>query len=156
MKRAFLMSIYIGAVALSAGCGRRDAAEADKKDIIDLATRPASAGSIAPVEVVGCLTASGDRFVVTHVDKDNSKTVAYELAKQEDQLRALIGKEVRVTGEAQPTQKVETHEVTPPRPAATSGAADAKAQVSTVENTKVDMQKLTVASVSPTGDSCPR
>ena len=156
MKRAILMSIYIGAVALSAACDRRDAAQADKKNILDLATHPAPAGSIAPVEVIGCLSASGDRFVVTHVDKDDSKTVAYQLVNAEDQLRPLVGKEVRVSGEAQPTQKAETRAVTPPQPAATSGRSDTKAQVSTVENTKVDMQRLTVASVSPTGDSCPR
>ena len=101
---------------LCIGCGRRDASQDGKKNILDLAT-PAPAGAIAPVEVVGCLSASGDRFVLSHVDKENSKTVAYQLVNADDQLRPLVGREVRVTGEAPPTQKAETRAITPPAPA---------------------------------------
>ena len=153
MKRTILMSICAGAVVLSVGCGRRNAQD-DKKNILDLATHPAPAGAIAPVEVVGCLSASGNRFVVSHIDKDDSKTVAYQLVNADDQLRPLIGREVRVSGEAQATQKAETRAVTPPQPAATSGKSEPEAKVTTVEETKLDMQKLAVASVSPTGDPC--
>jgi hypothetical protein len=153
MKRTILMSICVGAVALSVGCGRRDASPEDKKNIIDLATQPAPAGT-APVEVVGCLSASGDRFVLSHIDKDDSKTVAYQLINADDQLTSYVGREVRVSGEAQPAQKAETRAVTPPQPAATSGKSGANATVTTVEETKVDLQKLAVSSVSPTGDAC--
>ena len=154
MNRTILMSICVAGVAFSVACGRRDTAQSDKKNILDLATHPAPAGSIAPVEVIGCLSASGSRFVLSHADKDNSKTVAYQLVNADEQLTPLVGKEVRVTGEAQPTQHAETRAVTPPQAAATSGNSESNAKVSTVEETKVDMQKLTVASVSPTGDSC--
>jgi hypothetical protein len=61
-----------------------------------------------------------------------------------------------VTGEAQATQKAEVREVTPPAPAATSGKAGTDAKVSTVTDTKLDTHTLTVASVTPTGDSCPK
>jgi hypothetical protein len=71
----------------------------------------------------------------------------------DDQLRNLVGKEVRVTGEAQPTQSAETREVTPPAPTATAGET-AEPKVSTVEDTKLDVHKMTVASVAPTGDAC--
>ena len=155
MKRTILMSIC-AAVALTGACGRRDTSQADKKNIVDLATHPVPAGSVAPVEVIGCLSASGDRFVLSHVDKDSSKTFAYQLVNADDQLRGLVGREVRVTGEAQPAQKAETREVTPPQPAATAGKSGTQPQVSTVEDTKLEMRKITVAGVAPTGDSCPR
>jgi hypothetical protein len=156
MKRTILMSICAGAVVLSIGCGRRDGSQDDKKNIVDLATHPAPAGTIAPVEVVGCLSAAGDRFVLSHADKDSAKTVAYQLINADDQLRPLVGREVRVTGEAQPTQKAETRAITPPQPAATSGKSESDAKVTTVEETKLDTQKLAVTSASPTGDTCAR
>src|SRR5438132_12889627 len=99
MKRVILMSICIGAVAITGACGRRDTSQPEKKNIVDLATHPVPAGSIAPVSVIGCLSASGDRFVLTHGDKNSSKTFAYQLVNADEQLRNLVGKEVRVTGE---------------------------------------------------------
>jgi hypothetical protein len=158
MKRTILMSICVGAVVLGAGCGRRDASQDasqdNKKNILDLAAQPPLAGGITPVEVTGCLSASGDRFVLSRIDKDDSKTVAYQLINANNQLTSYVGREVRVTGEAQPTQKAETRAITPPQPAATSGRSGAEAKVTTVEETKVDMQKLAVSSVSPTGEAC--
>ena len=156
MKRRILISVCVTTVAFTVACGRRDASQADKKNIVDLATHPVPAGSVAPVEVIGCLSASGDRFVLSHIDKDASKTVTYQLVNAEDQLRGLVGREVRVTGEAQPAQKAETREVTPAQPAATSGKSATQGTVGTVEDTKLETQKLSVASVAPTGDSCPR
>lgn len=154
MKRTILIVICVGAIALGIGCGRRDASPDDKKNIVDLATHPAPAGTISTVEVVGCLSASGDRFVLSHVDKDAAKTVAYQLINADDQLRPLVGREVRVTGEAQPVQKAETRAITPPQPTSTSGKSAPDAKVTTVEETKVDSQKLAVASATPTGDPC--
>jgi len=154
MTRTILISICAGALALSVGCGRRDASQDNKKDILDLATHPAPAGTVAPVEVIGCLTASGDRFVLSHADKDNSKTIAYQLVNADDQLRPLVGREVRVTGEAQATQRAETRAITPPQATATSGNSEPEAKVTTVEETKVDLKKLAVTSASPTGDAC--
>ena len=157
MKRRILMSICVGAVALAGACSRHDNAQSDnKKNIIDLATHPAPAGSIAPVTVDGCLSASGDRFMLASFDKGSSKTMVYQLVNADDQLRNLVGKEVRVSGEAQATQSAESREVTPPAPTATSGKSTASPKVSTVEDTKLDVHKMTVASVTPTGDACAR
>lgn len=81
----------------------------------------------------------------------------YQLINADDQLRSLIGKEVRVSGDAQPVQSAESREVTPPAaPAATSGRPDGDAKVSTVTDTKLDVHKLAVNAVSATGDACPR
>jgi hypothetical protein len=109
---------------------------------------------VSAVTVDGCLSASGDKFMLASLDKDSSKTVVYQLVNADDQLRNMVGKEVRVSGEAQATQSAETRAVTPPTPAATSGKTGAEPKVSTVEDTKLDVQKLTVASVTPTGDTC--
>jgi hypothetical protein len=68
--------------------------------------------------------------------------------------RRLVGKEVRVTGEAQPTQQSDTRAVTPPQAAPTSGSSEPNGKVTTVEETKLDIQKVSVASVAATGDSC--
>lgn len=156
MKRSILMSICVGALALSAGCSRHDTGpQADKKNIVDLATHPAPLGSVAPVTVDGCLSASGDKFMLASLDKDSSKTMVYQLMNADDQLRNLVGKQVRISGEAQPTQAAETREVTPPAPAATTGKSS-EPKVSTVEDTKLDVHKMTVASVTPTGGSCAR
>jgi hypothetical protein len=154
MNRGILMSICIGAVALTPACSRRDNGQGDRKNIVDLATHPVPPGSIAPVTVDGCLTASGDRFMLASLDKDSSKTMVYQLVNADDQLRNLVGKQVRVTGEAQATQSAETREVTPPAPAATAGKSGPAPTVSTVEDTKLDVHKMTVASVTPTGDTC--
>jgi hypothetical protein len=154
MKRGIPMSICIGAVALAGACGRHDSSSPEQKNIVELAAQPAKPGSIAPVSVDGCLSASGDRFMLASFDKDSSKTIVYQLINADDQLRNFIGREVRVTGEAEALQSTEARAVTPPAPAATSGKPGAGATVSTVEDTKVDSRRMTVASVTPTGDNC--
>jgi hypothetical protein len=155
MKRGILMSICIGAVALTGACSRHDNnTQSGKKNIVELAAQPATAGAIAPVSVDGCLSVSGDRFMLASLDKASSKTTVYQLMNADDQLRNLVGRKVRVTGEAQQTQSAEVREVTPPAPAATTGKPGTEAKVSTVEDTKLDVHKMTVASVAPTGDAC--
>lgn len=154
MKRRILMSICIGAVALTGACGRRDNAEPEKRNIVDLATHPVPRGAAGAVQVDGCLSASGDKFMLASLDKDSSKTTVYQLMNADDQLRNLVGRQVRVTGEAQQTQSAEVREVTPPAPTATTGQSNAAPKVSTVEDTKLDVHKMTVASITPTGDSC--
>ena len=152
MKRSILMSICVGAVALAGACGRRDNTDAERKNIVELATRPAA---ISAVTVDGCLSASGDKFMLASLDKESSKTTIYQLMNADDQLRNMVGKEIRVSGQAEATQSAETREVTPPAPTATGGkASDAEPKVSTVTDTKLDVHKLTVASATPTGDTC--
>jgi len=61
-------------------------------------------------------------------------------------------------------QRNETHDshehlrrrraITPPQPAATSGKSEPDAKVITVEETKLDTQKLAITSASPTGNTC--
>jgi len=140
---------------LSGACGRHDngqVTEKNEKNIVDLATQR---GAISAVTVEGCLTASGDKFMLASLDKESSKTSVYQLMNADDQLRNMVGKEVRVSGQAEATQSAEAREVTPSAPAATSGkSTEAEPKVSTVTDTKLDVHRLTVASVTPTGDTC--
>ena len=69
-------------------------------------------------------------------------------------LGGACSKRVQVIGDATPGQKAETREVTPAAPAATSGSASDKGQVSTVEDTKVDADALRVTSVMPVLGDC--
>src|ERR1043166_1581438 len=139
MKRTFLMSICIGAVALGGACSRGNTPQDTKTDdnkpnIVDLATHPAAPGSISAVTVDGWLSASGVRFMLASLDKDSTKTTVYQLMNADDQLRNFVGREVRVTGQAQATQaSTETREVTPPAPAATSGTANVQPKVRSEE-----------------------
>jgi len=154
MKRLVLICACIVTLSLISACRRTDSTQADRKNIVDLATQSAPAGTASAVTVTGCLTASGDQFVLTRLDKDSNSTEIYQLTNANDQLRNLVGKEVRVTGEAHTPQAAEVREITPPAPAATSGESAAHPQVSTVETTKVQTTTLTVATAAPIGDSC--
>lgn len=162
MQRAGVISICVALAALSGACGRhneevtrQDEQAGSKKNIIDLATHPPKfPENIKPVVVTGCLTGTPDHFVLTEHDKSGPANLTYQLVNANDQLLPLVGQKVRVTGEAEPLQTVETREVTPPAPAATATSGKAPAQVSTVEDTKLHIHRLTVTSVAGTGDPC--
>jgi hypothetical protein len=93
--------------------------------------------------------------VLTQPDDQSSQNHTYQLVNADDQLRNLVGKRVQVIGDATSQQKAETREVTPAAPAATSGSASDKGQVSTVEDTKVGSNTLRVTSVMPVLGDCP-
>ena len=154
MNRVILFSICTAVSVLGGACSRHNNSDQSKStNIIDLATHPAPAGAVSAMTVTGCLTASGDRFVLTQQDEKSSENHTYQLVNADDQLRNLVGKRVQVIGDATPQQKAEAREVTP-APAATSGSANGKAQVSTVEDTKVDANTLRVTSVMPVLGDC--
>jgi hypothetical protein len=117
MKRSVLISICLGAIALSGACSRRDNAQADRTNTQRIARTLSNwqriPGAISAVTVDGCLTASGGKFMLASLDKDALKTTVYQLMNADDQLRNFVGKEVRVTGQAEATQSAETREVTP-------------------------------------------
>ena len=166
MKRAGVIIFCVALGVLSGACGRRDqqAARTDeqagnKKDIIDLATqpRPKFPENVKAVVVTGCLSGTPGHFVLAELDKSGPENATYELVSANDQLLALVGQKVRITGEAEPVQTAETREVNPPVPAATatSGKQPA-ATVNTVQDTKLHISRLTVTSVAGTGDACPK
>jgi hypothetical protein len=111
-----------------------------------------------PIIVEGCLTASGNRFVLTELDRGAPgpkvaeqhgerpwaeavpTTEAYRLVGMEEQLRPLVGQRIEITGAAEPEDA-----------AATSGADP---QVSTLQSTRIEISDLQVRSVNANGEKC--
>jgi hypothetical protein len=154
MKR---VSVGLFAIALSVvGCGRadRDAENTAGSDANKTAeSRP------VPVSETGCLTARGDQFVLTDLERGAGQpaTETFQLIGNESDLRPHVGKQVRVSGEAEAPKVAVVQESTPPpasdsKPQGTSGGAEPK--VTTQAQTRVEIRKLTVSSVEQTGASC--
>ena len=121
----------------------------------------------------GCLTASGDRFVLTDLEsgephpslkhnwtatRPRPTTEAYVLEGDDDPLRNLVGRRVRVVGEAVPEQIVEIHQMSPRvrvRPANTPvGAEGVTPAVGDYAVLRLEVHRLRVMSAYPTGDDC--
>ena len=149
MKRIAMVGVCGLCFSLSIACGGRTTAERDeaRDDEIDIADTTAVTES-------GCLTASGDRFVLTALETGAAETEMYQLVGKEEELRRHVGREVRVTGDAEPAHIVaDLRETTPATPAGTSGTANG-AQVQTEAHTRLETRKMRVATVTPTGDDC--
>lgn len=158
MTRAGWVGVCGLCLSLSVACGRgAEDARNDPDDDLDIE-------QTAAVAETGCLTASGDRFVLTALESGGAtETELYQLIGDSDELRKYVGREVRITGDAEPAQVAELRESSS-APAGTSGAtADAQrqgqpaggAQVRTESNTRLETRQLRVATVAPTGDQCP-
>jgi hypothetical protein len=127
-----------------------------------------------PVTILtdGCVTASGDQYVLTDLEPGEAEpslqrgrigsrpyptTEAYVLIGADQQLRTLVGRRVRVAGEASPAQIAEIRmlsplvRVGPRRTVATSGMSP---KVGVQEVLRMEVHRLRVISASPTGDSC--
>jgi hypothetical protein len=117
-----------------------------------------------PIAVTGCLTGSGDRFVLTSLERENTGTTiaapateTYQLIGKDDDLRPLVGKQVSVTGRADTAEVAVIHESVPPSRvtgiAGTPGQAEGP-KVSAESETRIEVSKLKVASVRSTGEAC--
>ena len=111
------------------------------------------------VSETGCLTSSGDRFVLTALETGgNRATELYQLIGDSAELREHVGREVRVTGDAEPPQVAEIREVAPPAPTGTAGTdapQQGDAQVSATTQTRLETRPMRVATITPTGADCP-
>jgi hypothetical protein len=145
MKKAALGGVMGLCISLAA-CGGRGNADGEEGHDNEFTI----AGS-TPITETGCLTASGDRYVLTALERGgNAETELYQLVGNTDELRKHVGREVRVTGDAEPGQRAELQQPTESTPAGTSGSTGgARAQ------TRVETRLLRVATVTATGDECP-
>lgn len=122
-----------------------------------------------PVVVTGCLTGSGDRFVLTELERsDTGTTIAapatetYQLVGEEDQLRAHVGHQVTVSGRSDTPEVAIVREESPATaaPAGTVGSQGAPAaqgstpKVTADTETRMEVARLKVASVKSTGEPC--
>ena len=125
-----------------------------------------------PVTIIedGCLTASGSQFVLTDLERaephpslnhqrlvgtrPRSTTEAYVLVGADEKLTNMVGKRVRVVGEANPAQVAEFHQVSPKVRIRTVGSSDLAPAVSDYGVLRFEVHRLRVTSANPTGDDC--
>jgi len=171
MMRAQLSLLLLALVAL--GCDRGE----PPKTFED---KPTVAGDenltrSTPVIVEGCLTASGDRFVLSELDRgkpgprvaaqqgerpaaeEEPTTESYRLVGMDDTLRPLVGQRVEITGASEPEKVVDVRESAPataPAGERAAGTSGSDPQVSTVQTTRLEISDLRVRSVQATGARC--
>lgn len=153
-------------VALAASCNRADR---DESPVESTPTVYGDRNEVrpSPIAVEGCLTASGDRFVLTQLKPDETSqpgatgTESYRLVGMGDELRPHVGKRVRITGESEPEQVVDVRQSTPLVGAPQAGRADhpagttgPEAQVGTTATTRIEINDLQVRSITATTEPC--
>jgi hypothetical protein len=151
-----MLGVWALGLGLTVACGGaadRPAADARDENEIDIS-------ETTTVTETGCLTAAGDRFVLTALEGGGgAETELYQLIGAEDQLRPHVGREVRINGMAEPAQVANLREASPATPTGTAGgdaqAGDgARAEVRTESQTRLETRRMRVTSVVPTGDEC--
>jgi hypothetical protein len=156
MKHVSAVGTCVLCAAIAIGCER------GRSDDAELEAQRTGAGQVEldddPISVTGCLTAEGDRFMLTRLE-ENAAPVAtteiYQLDGDDDELRQHVGKMVQVFGGAPPADVTQLAEQTAPAPAGTAGQDDSSAQVSVRETTRFETRELDVISLTATDQSCP-
>ena len=160
MPRLGIFSVLILTAFVSAACNRQDEA---------VISPAAEAGDGAELTVVGCLTTAPDRgaFVVTPAaDALASSTLAnstgevptftYELVGSVD-LQAHVGRQVSVKGRLDDDRKDEVDVQTKDKvelPPTRSGNDTVTPAIETKEEIEIQVRRLHVTSVAPTGQPC--
>lgn len=174
MKHLARQLIVIAALAGVAACGRSD----DGQVLEDPPTVLGDDNAVPPQPMVveGCLTASGDRFVLTELApgapgptaaeqrgevagaKPEPTTETYRLVGMTDELRPHVNQRVEISGEAEPEHVVDMRRVSPPLEAQgtpAAGTSGPDATVTTVEAARIEISDLLVRSVRALGQPCP-
>src|SRR5688572_16919089 len=98
--------------------------------------RPSQAVALTEI---GCLTASGNSYVLTSLEPgDRPATELYQLVGDAAELQEHVGREVLVTGEADPARIAQVRETGPAAPVGTAGSSgDADAKVRTESQVRI-------------------
>jgi hypothetical protein len=130
----------------------------------------------------GCVTASGDRLVLTDLQPAGTTDVepgrgpalarrpiteAYLLQGADEELRQHVGQQVRVTGEAHPGRVVDIQGLLPMVKATPAGSASGAEETAPSSGTaapdpgvdvryqvRLEVSEMDVQSVAPTGERC--
>jgi len=158
--------VFVGVVAAlfgAVGCSRSKSDSTEK-----IGSNPNLANPKITI-ARGCLTGSGDQFVLTSLDHSApasnagqasaetlASTESYRLVGMTDQLKGLVGQRVEVTGDSAPDQVVDMVSATPANPPAGNavGTSGADAKVSTASRARIEIHDLKVGSVHTLGDKC--
>ena len=150
MRRIPVVGVWALCLAVSVGCGgRSDSEKEEGTDGVNIA-------ETTTVVETGCLTATGDRYVLTALEGGGrAETEMYQLVGSNVDLRRHVGREVQVTGVAEPAQVAELRELSPSTPTGTTGSGDGtQPQVRTEAQTRLETRRMRVSSVTPTGEEC--
>lgn len=172
--RAGALALCLG---LAAGCGGGN----DESAIAEQKPEVTGRGTDAPslVTATGCLTASGDQFVLTELEQGTAgaqaqqggagaaagaqpTTESYQLIGNEDELRKLVGRQVQISGAAEPPKVAEVRETTPAtepgNATGTTGAPEpakpGEPQVATSTQTRLEVTQLRIDTITDTGQAC--
>ena len=104
MKRTGIWCVVGLSAALAASCNRSGL---DESTLETNAVVGEEQGRPQLITADGCLTASGDRFVLTELQAEEGSAEAYRLVGRDEDLRAHVGKRVQISGEAEPEQIVD-------------------------------------------------
>jgi hypothetical protein len=125
-----------------------------------------------PITIIedGCLTASGSQYVLTDLERaephpslshqptggtrPRPTTEAYMLGGADEKLSNLVGKRIRVVGEADPAQVAEIHQMAPKVRSRMARSNDVAPAVSDYGVLRLEVHRLRVTSAYPTGDDC--
>jgi hypothetical protein len=155
MRRIPAFGVWACSLALCIGCGgRNDDGRTDERDDDDLEIAETST-----IVETGCLTATGDRFVLTALEGGGrAETEMYQLVGSVENLRPHVGREVQVTGVAEPAQVADIRErsasATPTGTSGTQTKDGTQPQVQTEAQTRLETRRMRVSSVTATGDDC--
>jgi hypothetical protein len=124
-------------------------------------------GKSEVMTVTGCLSSADGRYVLTELEGNNGTrggtvqptTETYQLTNADEKLRDHVGKQVRINGEAEPARIAELRETTPGTASVATGTAGQQSgnqpEVSTETRTRLEMRRMSVMYVMPTGADCP-
>lgn len=161
MRHAGLMGAFAMCLGLTIGCGG-----GVERPEVDRSENDIDVAETTTLSETGCLTASGDRFVLAALETDGgAQTELYQLIGMEDELRQYVGREVNINGMAEPAEVATLREASPAAPAGTAGTeaqtdsgaqrgTRPEAEVRTEAETRFETRRMRVTSVTPTGAEC--
>ena len=156
MKRTGIWCVVGLSAALAASCNRLSLEESTLEGNAVVGEEQ---GRPRLITAEGCLTASGDRFVLTELKTANgsAEAEAYRLVGRDEDLRAHVGKRVEISGEAEPEQVVDVRQSTEgiDASAPATGTSGTTAEVDTTTTTRIDVHDLRVRTIVATADPCP-
>lgn len=166
MHRTGLILGVIFSVGMGAACSR----SADERANQQMAGEADGRATGNDITVTGCLTAAADRaaFVVTadrnaltsgamYSGAGGTPTYTYELTGNTGDLAAHVGRQVEVTGRLDDDRKddVQVGEKEKTElPAVQSGDRTVEPAITTETKLDINIRRLEVASVAPTGQGC--
>jgi len=158
MKLVSAAGVALLCAAVTVGCdrSRSDEAELELGRAGETQDSRERLGDSNPISVTGCLTAQGDRFVLTSLEGDAApvaSTAMYQLTDADDDLRPHVGRMIQVLGTAPPSQIAQIDQTTPGA-VGTSGDSSG-ASVETTQTTRFAATTLDVSSVIAMDRPCP-